>query len=139
MDREAFLNLIGHEKLAARYITWPWQCGVDRALLAELVETRTVPAPVRRMAKARITPIRRIAMSTWLRDGDQEHAFSREELYDRVWFEPLVKLSRRFGLSDNGLRKRFKAMNVPTPAPGYWQRLANGRRVRRAPLPLLPT
>ena len=66
------------------------------------------------------------------------HRFSRQELYDLVWSEPLLKLSRRFGLSDNGLRKRCKAMNVPTPAPGYWQRLATGRRVKRAPLPPLP-
>jgi hypothetical protein len=138
MDKEAFLNLIGHEKLAARYMTWPWQCGVDRALLVELAETQTVPAPVRRMAKARITPVRRIASSTWLREGDQERALSREELYELVWSEPVLKLSRRFGLSDNGLRKRCKAMNVPTPSPGYWQRVANGRRGKRAPLPPLP-
>ena len=39
---------------------------------------------------------------------------TRKELYDLVWSEPMTTICKRFGLSDNGLRKRCKSMNIPT-------------------------
>ena len=30
---------------------------------------------------------------------------TRKELYDLVWSEPMTTICKRFGLSDNGLRK----------------------------------
>jgi hypothetical protein len=60
---------------------------------------------------------------------------SRQELYELVWSEPLLRLAKRFGLSDNGLRKRCKAMKVPTPPKGYWRKVELGCRPRRMPLP----
>ena len=38
-----------------------------------------------------------------------------EELYDLVWSEPMTTVCKRFGISDNGLRKHCKSMNIPTP------------------------
>ena len=54
-----------------------------------------------------------------------------------VWSESLVSLAKRFGYSDNGLRKRCKAMNIPTPPKGYWRRVERGWKPRRLPLPRL--
>ena len=48
---------------------------------------------------------------------------TRKELYDLVWSEPMTTICKRFGLSDNGLRKRCKSMNIPTPPLGYWAKL----------------
>lgn len=60
---------------------------------------------------------------------------TRKELYDLVWSEPMRTLSKRFGLSDNGLRKHCKSMNIPTPPVGYWNKLEHGKPVEVIPLP----
>lgn len=60
---------------------------------------------------------------------------SRKELYDLVWSEPMIVLSKRFGLSDNGLRKQCKSMNIPTPSSGYWAKLRFGKKTEIIPLP----
>lgn len=137
MSRPAFLDLIAHEKLAARYSSWSWQKGVDRGLWAELAATPSVPAPVRRMARERLASARRVIAQTWLKEGGVERVFTREEIYELVWSEPLLNLARRHGLSDNGLRKRCKGMNIPVPPRGYWQRRRHGRASNRTPLPPL--
>ncbi len=44
---------------------------------------------------------------------------SREELYDRVWTQPMRELSLEFGWSDVGLRKLCHRNGIPTPPQGY--------------------
>jgi hypothetical protein len=63
------------------------------------------------------------------------HEFTRQELYDLVWSEPMQKLAKRFGLSDVGLAKACRSADIPRPGRGYWARLAAGRRVVKAVLP----
>jgi hypothetical protein len=60
---------------------------------------------------------------------------SRKELYDLVWAEPMSSVCKRFGLSDNGLRKHCKSMNIPTPPNGYWSKLKYGIKAEIIPLP----
>lgn len=60
---------------------------------------------------------------------------TRKELYDRVWSEPMQKLSKEFGLSDVGLAKTCKRYDVPTPPRGYWAKMQAGHTVRQTPLP----
>lgn len=60
---------------------------------------------------------------------------SRNELYDLVWKEPMTTICKRFGISDNGLRKHCKAMNIPTPPAGYWTKVKHGKTVKIIPLP----
>lgn len=60
---------------------------------------------------------------------------TRQELYDLVWMEPMTTLAKCFGLSDNGLRKHCKSLNIPTPSLGYWSKLQHGKAVERIPLP----
>jgi hypothetical protein len=61
--------------------------------------------------------------------------FTRRELYELVWTEPLTKLGRRFGISDVGLAKACRRANVPVPPRGYWARLAAGQSIDRTSLP----
>jgi hypothetical protein len=42
----------------------------------------------------------------------------REELYEQVWSVPIWMLCQQYGLSDNGLRKVCKRLNVPVPQGG---------------------
>jgi hypothetical protein len=62
--------------------------------------------------------------------------FKRADLYKAVWELPLTTLGKQYGLSDNGLRKICKAMNIPLPKIGHWARVAAGHSVARVPLPL---
>ena len=59
---------------------------------------------------------------------------TREALDERVWAEPVEKLAKSWGLSGRGLAKACKRAGVPVPPRGYWARVQNGLRPRKAPL-----
>lgn len=63
------------------------------------------------------------------------HRFTRQELYDLVWSEPMAQLAKKFGLSDVGLAKACRRVVVPVPERGYWAKLRAGKQVIRMPLP----
>ena len=45
---------------------------------------------------------------------------NREDLYALVWSEPMVKVARRFGISDVGLAKACRRHKIPLPGRAYW-------------------
>ncbi len=63
------------------------------------------------------------------------HSFTREELHDLVWSEPMTKLGARFGISGNGLKKACRRANIPVPPQGYRNKLQAGHKVTKTPLP----
>ena len=60
---------------------------------------------------------------------------NRQQLYKLVWSESLLSLSKKYKISDVGLRKICRRMNVPVPKMGYWQRVKVGRSVLMTSLP----
>lgn len=62
---------------------------------------------------------------------------TREELYEAVWSESVQKLAMALGISDVGLAKICKKLNVPRPGRGYWAKSRGARKVLRVPLPPL--
>lgn len=60
---------------------------------------------------------------------------SRDELYELVWSTPARTLASSFNVSDSYLARVCAALNIPRPAPGYWQKKAVGKD---APKPDLP-
>ena len=68
-------------------------------------------------------------------DVPMEVAIERERLYREVWAEPLTKLAPKYHLSDNGLRKVCKALDVPLPVAGHWAKVAAGHRIEPPALP----
>jgi len=62
-------------------------------------------------------------------------SFTREELYQLVWSEPLSRLAKKYNISDNGLRKICKRYDIPLPISGYWQRIQYGHKVSKSTLP----
>jgi len=60
---------------------------------------------------------------------------TRENLYAEVWATPMIKLAKKYSLSDVGLRKVCKRNNIPTPPAGYWAKLTNGKKVKKLNLP----
>src|SRR4051812_49227037 len=59
---------------------------------------------------------------------------TRQEMYNRVWAEPVDTLAKEFGLSNVGLGKACRRHNIPVPARGYWARKAAGHKMRQLPL-----
>lgn len=60
--------------------------------------------------------------------------FTREELYELVWSEPLSRLARKYDISDTGIRKKCKKMNIPLPKNGYWSKIKYGYKVPKSKL-----
>ncbi len=60
--------------------------------------------------------------------------FTRNQLYELIWSEPLLKLSKKYCISDNGLRKICKSMNIPLPPNGYWMKIKYGKKVKKPQL-----
>jgi hypothetical protein len=60
---------------------------------------------------------------------------TRQTLYELVWSKPLSQLAQDFGISDVGLAKRCRAVDVPIPYRGYWARKAAGQEPPLLPLP----
>src|ERR1700733_8581682 len=60
---------------------------------------------------------------------------TRASLYELVWSKPMSELAKDFGMSDVGLAKRCRAVDVPIPYRGYWARIAAGQQPAKLPLP----
>lgn len=68
----------------------------------------------------------------------QEIRMGREQLFERVWLEPVARLAAEWGLSGPGLKKVCRRLQVPVPPRGYWAKLKFGHRIKRPHLPALP-
>jgi hypothetical protein len=66
---------------------------------------------------------------------DDSIKISRQELYNLVWSKPMTTLAKEYKISDNGLRKICKKLNIPLPALGHWQKIQHGKKVKIIPLP----
>jgi len=64
----------------------------------------------------------------------EQMVFSRKELYELVWQESLLSLSRRFNISDVGLRKMCIRMEIPLPPAGHWAKIQFGKKIKRPAL-----
>lgn len=68
----------------------------------------------------------------------EARTLTRQELYELVWSESMVQLSKKLGISDVGLSKVCDRMRIPTPGRGWWAKKEAGHSVRRDKLPPLP-
>lgn len=59
----------------------------------------------------------------------------RKKLYAEVWSEPLISLSKKYGISNVALKKRCIKLQIPTPPPGYWTIFRSGGQTEHPPLP----
>ena len=61
--------------------------------------------------------------------------WSRVDFYVEVWEQPLVKLAKKYGVSDVRLGKVCRKLKIPHPGRGYWAKRAVGQAVEQVPLP----
>ena len=59
----------------------------------------------------------------------EEIKFTRKELYDLVWSTPMLRIAKKYEISDTGLRKLCKRHDIPVPLVGHWQKVAHGKKV----------
>lgn len=60
---------------------------------------------------------------------------SREQLYELVWKEPMLRVGERLGLSSSYMARVCTELRVPRPPRGYWAKLEFGKA---PPQPTLP-
>ena len=61
--------------------------------------------------------------------------YNREELYRKVWEQPLLKVAEEYGVSSVALGKTCRKLSVPVPGRGHWAKLAHGHAgVKKPPL-----
>lgn len=63
---------------------------------------------------------------------------SRDELYEKVWAQPVSVVAKVYGISDVGLAKMCRRLAVPIPGLGYWAKKQHGKAVEQIPLPPPP-
>jgi len=63
--------------------------------------------------------------------------WDRDSLYEEVWTTPLLKLAKKYGISDVGLKKICRKLSIPTPGLGYWAKKEAGQPVEKIALPAL--
>jgi hypothetical protein len=64
-----------------------------------------------------------------------KQVFTREELYQLVWSEPMLTIANKYLISDTGLRKICISMDIPLPRAGHWMKLKFGQKIPQPPLP----
>ena len=60
---------------------------------------------------------------------------SREQLYELVWKEPMLRVGERLGVSSSYMARVCTELRVPRPSRGYWAKLEFGKA---PPKPALP-
>ena len=68
-----------------------------------------------------------------------ERFWNREELYEEVWSVPMRALAKKYGISDVGLAKVCRKLQIPLPGRGHWEKKAAGQDVQCIPLPAVET
>lgn len=69
---------------------------------------------------------------------DLASRYDRVKIYEEIWSEPIQHVARRYSMSDVGLAKICRKLNIPRPGRGYWAIKAAGKPIpRQPPLPEL--
>ena len=64
--------------------------------------------------------------------------YDREKIYQEIWAEPIQRVAKRYNLSDVGLAKVCRKLNIPRPGRGDWAIKAAGKVIpKQPPLPEL--
>ncbi len=64
----------------------------------------------------------------------EEICFTRQELYDLVWSQSMLALSKQYAISDVGLRKMCVRLEIPIPKAGHWAKIQAGKKVKKEKL-----
>ena len=57
----------------------------------------------------------------------------REEIYRRIWSEPIQRVAKSYNISDVALGKICTKLRIPRPGRGYWAKKAAGKPLPKQP------
>jgi len=60
---------------------------------------------------------------------------SREQLYELIWREPMLRVAERLGVSSSYMARVCTELRVPRPPRGYWAQLEFGKAPTKPALP----
>lgn len=63
-----------------------------------------------------------------------EVKFTRQELYDLVWSQPMSEINKKYKNTDGGVRQICRKLEIPLPNAGYFALAQYGKTVMRRPL-----
>ena len=66
--------------------------------------------------------------------SDSCTVWNRVQLYNEVWDQPLVKLAKKYRISDVRVGKVCRKLRIPLPGRGYWAKRKAGKPVGQPPL-----
>jgi hypothetical protein len=66
--------------------------------------------------------------------GNTVVSVTRQQLYDRIWAEPVSVVCRELGISNVGLAKLCARWDLPRPPRGHWAQKWSGQSVRQVKL-----
>jgi hypothetical protein len=66
-------------------------------------------------------------------DAGSQNPLTREQLYELVWKEPMVRISARWGVSSSYMARVCTDLQVPRPSRGYWAQREFGNAVPERP------
>lgn len=69
------------------------------------------------------------------RDQSAAKTLTREELFELVWREPMLRIAEKMGVSSSYMSRVCTELRVPRPSRGYWAKLEHGQSPHRPPLP----
>lgn len=58
---------------------------------------------------------------------------TRNELYERAWATPIIRLAEEFGITNLLLSGTCRKHQIPTPPAGYWSKVAHDKPLSRPP------
>tara|TARA_R110002051_G_scaffold7053_3_gene33263 strand:+ start:14979 stop:16055 length:1077 start_codon:yes stop_codon:yes gene_type:complete len=61
--------------------------------------------------------------------------YTRQELFDLVWNEPLSKLATKFNIETQYLKDICLENNIPLPTRGYWSKVRFNKEIEKITLP----
>lgn len=68
---------------------------------------------------------------------DASVVLTREELYQKVWATPMVRLAKEYGVSNTTVSNLCRRYQIPTPSGGYWIKKEFGKAPPQPPLPAI--
>lgn len=65
----------------------------------------------------------------------EEVEFTRQDLFQMVWYRPVLVIAKEIGISDVALSKACRKAGIPLPGRGHWASVKSGRGAPRPKLP----
>lgn len=73
------------------------------------------------------------------KNRNDDRFYNREKLYTEIWNEPILKVAKRYSVSDVALAKTCRKLGIPLPGVGYWAKKQYGKEPPTPPLPEMET